>query len=87
MLELKNLDSTDTKRIFGIFFQRFFAEIVDVSKIKTVLVLKGVISETTSLWVLTCQMSSFYNDGQNILRLFNDLPNFPFTTSETKNDY
>ena len=46
MLELKNLDSTDTKRYI---FQRFFAEIVDVSKIKTVLVLKGVISETTSL--------------------------------------
>ena len=84
MLELKNLDSSDTKRYI---FQRFFAEIVDVSKIKTVLVLKGIISETTSLWVLTCQMSSFYNDGQNILRLFDDLPNFPFTTSETKNDY
>ena len=28
-----------------------------------------------------------YNHGQNILRLFNTLPNFLFTTSETKRDY
>ena len=28
-----------------------------------------------------------YNLGHNILRLFNILPNFLFTTSETKRDY
>ena len=28
-----------------------------------------------------------YNQMHNILRLFNDLPNFPFTTSETMRDY
>ena len=28
-----------------------------------------------------------YNHGHNILRAFNVLPNFPFTTSETKPDY
>ena len=27
------------------------------------------------------------NHGHNILRLFDVLPNFPFTTSETKRDY
>ena len=27
------------------------------------------------------------NHGQNILRFFDDFPNFPFTTSETKRDY
>ena len=29
----------------------------------------------------------YYNDGHNILRIFDALPNFPFTTSETKRDY
>ena len=28
-----------------------------------------------------------YNHGHNILRLFDTLPNFLFTTSETKRDY
>ena len=28
-----------------------------------------------------------YNHRHNILRLFDVLPNFPFTTSETKRDY
>ena len=28
-----------------------------------------------------------YNLGHNILRLFDALPNFPFTTSETNRDY
>ena len=28
-----------------------------------------------------------YNHGHNILRLFDILPNVPFTTSETKRDY
>ena len=28
-----------------------------------------------------------YNDFHNILRLFDILPNFPFTISETKLDY
>ena len=30
---------------------------------------------------------SLYNHGHNILRLFETLPNFLFTTSETKRDY
>ena len=29
----------------------------------------------------------FYNQFHNILRLFHDLPDFPFTTSETMCDY
>ena len=29
----------------------------------------------------------YYNPGGNILRLFDVLPNFLFTTSETKHDY
>ena len=28
-----------------------------------------------------------YNHGHNIMRIFDVLPNFPFTTSETKPDY
>ena len=28
-----------------------------------------------------------YNHGHNIIRIFEVLPNFPFTTSETKPDY
>ena len=28
-----------------------------------------------------------YNHGHNILRFFDVLPNFPFTTIETKHDY
>ena len=31
--------------------------------------------------------TSGYNEFHNILRLFNVLPNFPFTTSETMGDY
>ena len=31
--------------------------------------------------------NSNYNPGHNILRLFNVLPNFAFTTSEMKCDY
>ena len=30
---------------------------------------------------------SYYNHGQNILRIFDVLPNFLFTTSETKPNY
>ena len=30
---------------------------------------------------------SFSNHGHNILRIFDVLPNLPFTTSETKPDY
>ena len=30
---------------------------------------------------------AFYNHGHNILRIFGTLPNFLFTTSETKRDY
>ena len=28
-----------------------------------------------------------YNHGHSIMRIFDILPNFPFTTSETKPDY
>ena len=31
--------------------------------------------------------TSFYNHFHNILRLFDILPNFPYTTSETKCNY
>ena len=33
------------------------------------------------------KINSNYNHGHNILRLFDTLPNFPFTASETKRDY
>ena len=33
------------------------------------------------------QLCACYNHFHNILRLFDVLPNFLFTTSETKNDY
>ena len=33
------------------------------------------------------QMKLFYNQFNDILRLFDVLPNFPFTTSETMYDY
>ena len=29
----------------------------------------------------------YYNSGHNLLILFDTLPNFAFTTSETKSDY
>ena len=31
--------------------------------------------------------TGIYNHFYNIMRLFDDLPNFPFTTSETMCDY
>ena len=44
-------------------------------------------------FVLSCPkyilnlLSTIYNHGHNILRLFDTLPNFLFTTSEIKRDY
>ena len=35
----------------------------------------------------SCGKISNYKHGHNIMRIFNVLPNFPFTTSETKLDY
>ena len=32
-------------------------------------------------------IAQYHNHFHNILRLFNVLPNLPFTTSETKRDY
>ena len=32
-------------------------------------------------------MSATYNQGHDILRIFDTLPDFMFTTSETKRDY
>ena len=32
-------------------------------------------------------LNNYYNLGHNILRLFDVLPNFPFTASETNHDY
>ena len=37
--------------------------------------------------VLSVFAEAYYNHFHNILRLFDVLPNFPFTTSETKRDY
>ena len=33
------------------------------------------------------EIRHIYNLGHNILRLFDVLPNFPFTTNETNRDY
>ena len=33
------------------------------------------------------QYGENYNHGHNIMRIFDVLPNFPFTTSVTKPDY
>ena len=42
-------------------------------------------------WISNCQENLthciIYNHGHNILRLFDTLSNFLFTTSETKRDY
>ena len=40
------------------------------------------------LWVIPDGVVNiFYNPFHNILRLFDVLPTFPFTTSETMGDY
>ena len=37
--------------------------------------------------ILTAATFCYYNHGHNIMRIFDVLPHFPFTTSETKPDY
>ena len=37
--------------------------------------------------IIKLSLTIFHNHGHNILRLFDVLPNFPFTTGETKRDY
>ena len=41
----------------------------------------------TSTMELFAKIVNSYNHGHNILRLFDTLPNFLFTTSEMKRDY
>ena len=40
-----------------------------------------------SLFYITRSSGRAYNEGDNILRLLDILPSFPFTTSETKRGY
>ena len=58
--------------------------IADVSKI-----LKTVLRNLTFILHVRSESSSYftYNHFHNILRLFDVLPNFPFTANETKGDY
>ena len=44
-------------------------------------------SQFTKLPVYVDLLLKNYNLGHNISRLFDVLPNFPFTTSETNQDY
>ena len=39
------------------------------------------------MFLLCVQTELNYSHGHNIMRIFDVLPNFPFTTSETKLDY
>ena len=48
---------------------------------------KGDIWELDNSEYLIKMSSFYYNDGHNIMRIFDVFPNFPFTTSETKPDY
>ena len=41
----------------------------------------------SSIKTSSTQIMYIYNLGHNILRLFDVLPNFPFTTGETNRDY
>ena len=45
------------------------------------------ILEKIKLVIVQIQWKTINNYGQNILRLFDALPNFLFTTSEVKRDY
>ena len=45
------------------------------------------IAFTHDMEVISHHVLSIYNHFHNILRLFDVLPNFPFTTSETMGDY
>ena len=43
--------------------------------------------ELLTKWFLKDYSATFYNHGHNIMRIFDVLPNFPFTASDTKPDY
>ena len=38
-------------------------------------------------WHTSEKKNTNYNHGHNIMKIFDVLPNFPFSTSETKPDY
>ena len=44
-------------------------------------------ADDNKLYTTDESAEKIYNLGHNILRLFDVLPNFPFTTSETNRDY
>ena len=45
------------------------------------------VNKTLNLLQNILKKSIYYNHEHNILRLFDTLPNFPFTTSESSRDY
>ena len=49
--------------------------------------LPQLLSTVTAEKSTNTSRSIFYNLGHNILRIFDGLPNFSFTTSETNRDY
>ena len=38
-------------------------------------------------WLWAVAVKNVYNHGHNIMKMFDVLPNFPFTTTETKPNY
>ena len=47
----------------------------------------SVLSHSATREVTRIPSFLYYNHGHNIMRIYDVLPNFPFTTSETKPDY
>ena len=47
----------------------------------------GVVSPSVGVLGVFEALKTIYNHFHNILRLFDVLPNFPFTTSETMRNY
>ena len=60
-------------------------EVLSYNFSRNVLELYSVIGQVR--FAINKRKRDIYNHGHNITRSFNVLPNFPFTTSETKPDY
>ena len=63
---------------------RFFSKNADISKIKGILILKGVFSKTTYLSFITYQISSFYTFTNWFLYSCSDMINVEFILESFK---
>ena len=83
LLQLKG-SKIDIKSTMRLFKDLIFSWIDTKCTVK---IFEGpIISRSCTQNHIIC-FSSYYNYFHSILRLFDVLPNFPFTTSETKSDY